>query len=381
MSRILTVDDRPENNLAMQTALRDCDAELVTVSSGPEALACVEREEFALILLDVQMPGMDGFETARRIRALPHGCRVPILFLTAIDRSDAYETQGYLSGAVDFLFKPLNLPVLQAKVKVFIEMDRMSRRLQAAAIERRENELLREAVRLRDEFLSVVSHELKTPLTPLSLNLQFFRNVVNEDQLASVPREKLSRMIGTSCHQLDRLSRLVQELLELSRADRQDLELQREPVDLVALVRETVAAFEHECRKAGCTVSIEAGGPVVGRWDRFRIEQVVINLLSNALRYGAGSPVRIGIGVDGDRAMLSVRDGGIGIAPADHGRIFEKFARAVPTRNYGGLGLGLYITRRIVARHGGTISVDSALGQGAHFVVELPLGEPATSAG
>jgi signal transduction histidine kinase len=147
-------------------------------------------------------------------------------------------------------------------------------------------------------------------------------------------------------------------------------------VDLTAVTREVLDQFAAELARAGCATELEAPHPVLGRWDPLRIEQVVANLLSNACKYGAGKPIRISVEVNGDRARLSVRDHGIGIAPADRERIFERFERAASARHYGGLGLGLYITRQVVEAHGGTIRVVSHTGAGSTFAVELPLESP-----
>jgi signal transduction histidine kinase len=174
-----------------------------------------------------------------------------------------------------------------------------------------------------------------------------------------------------------RLSQLMDELLDVSRISSGRFSLHVEPVDLGALVRETAARFEPEVLRLGGRLEVEAPERVEGRWDRQRLEQVVTNLLSNALKYGDGKPVQVRVAKVGTSARLVVRDEGIGIARDALRRIFGKFERAVSERHYGGLGLGLYITRQIVDALGGTIQVESEQGQGATFIVELPLSPPA----
>ncbi len=230
------------------------------------------------------------------------------------------------------------------------------------------------AVRARDEFLSVASHELKTPLTPLNLKLQLLARAVGA---GGVTAERLLGDIEVLCRQVKRLADLVNDLLDVSRLSAGRLVLDLEQVDLSAVVREVASQFEPQAAKAGCRLEFQMEERVVGHWDRLRLEQVVVNLLSNAIKYGAGSPVHVRVEADGERARLLVRDEGIGIEPEHLERIFGKFERAVSERHYGGLGLGLYITRQVVEVLGGTVSAESRPEQGASFRVELPLRGPA----
>jgi PAS domain S-box-containing protein len=231
-----------------------------------------------------------------------------------------------------------------------------------------------EAVRVREEFLQVASHELKTPLTPLSLKLQMLARMV--DAFLPERRPRLMADIDMMLQQVKRLSSLMDELLDVSRISSGRFLLTMELVDLSALVRDTVARFEPEVLRMGGRLDVDIPETLDGVWDRQRLEQVMTNLLSNALKYGGGRPVRVRVWRDGDRAGVMVRDEGIGIAPEALSRIFEKFERAVSERHYGGLGLGLYITRQIVEALGGTIRAESAPGQGSTFTVELPLAPP-----
>jgi PAS domain S-box-containing protein len=238
-------------------------------------------------------------------------------------------------------------------------------------------EQLKESLRLRDEFISIASHELKTPLTPLRLHMQILERVLRDPVLAQHPQaERLSRMISTAESQLNRLSGLVDALLDVSRIRVGKLTLEREDVDLSELVLEAIDRFREECKAVGCELTVDRDSRVIGHWDRLRIEQAIANLLTNAMKYGTGRPIRLSVSSEGGIAKMSIQDHGVGIAPEDQERIFNRFERAVSFKSFGGLGLGLYITRQIVEAHGGTISVESRLGDGATFIVRLPCGSP-----
>jgi signal transduction histidine kinase len=239
---------------------------------------------------------------------------------------------------------------------------------------------LQEAIRARDEFLSVASHELKTPLTSLGLRLHALGRAIDADPDSSLARRH-GREVAAMKRQVTRLAELMDGLLDVSRISTGRLRIQREELDLTALVQEVVARFVPEAERAGCALDVRPAAPCVGSWDRVRLEQVVSNLLSNALKYGAGRPVHVHVEQEAGLARLWVRDEGIGIDEASHSRIFQKFERAVSERHYGGLGLGLYVVRTLVEAMGGTIRVESQPGEGATFIVELPLQaeEPAVS--
>jgi signal transduction histidine kinase len=228
-----------------------------------------------------------------------------------------------------------------------------------------------EAVRARDEFLSIASHELRTPLTPLQLHLQSLKRTLTTASPEGLSLERLANKVEVAERQEKRLSRLVAELLEISRIRLGKLELQPEEVNLPAVVSDVIARYRVELAQAGCTVNVNAPEALTGVWDRTRLEQVVTNLVTNAARYGHGKPIDITVAADARSVRLVVRDHGIGIAPEDQRRIFERFERAA-SRNFGGLGLGLYIARQIVEAHGGSIHVSSELGVGSSFTVELP---------
>ncbi|HEX5745841.1 MAG TPA: ATP-binding protein [Archangium sp.] len=228
------------------------------------------------------------------------------------------------------------------------------------------------AVRLRDEFLSVASHELKTPLTPLNLKLSALSREIPRNCSGEGHPEVLQRHVDMARRQLWKLSTLLNALFDVSRIAQGRLTLEVTDTDLGEVLREVVAWFSPEAARVGSKLWVEGEPHVPGRWDRLRLEQVVTNLLSNAIRYGAGRPIHVRVEAEGDRARLVVRDEGIGISPEAQERIFGKFERAVSDRHYGGLGLGLYITHSIVEAMGGTIRVESHPGEGSTFTVELP---------
>jgi signal transduction histidine kinase len=227
------------------------------------------------------------------------------------------------------------------------------------------------AVAARDEFLSIASHELRTPLTALRLALDNMRRVAARE-LQSSPSAQIERVLAASERAGQRLENLVEALLDVSRIHMGRLELDVEALDLGTVVADAVAGLDDELRQAGSTVEI-AGETTGGHWDRLRLGQVLTNLLSNAVKYGAGKPIEIAFGTRDAHAWLTIRDHGIGIDASDQRHIFERFERAVSSQNYGGLGLGLYIVKRIVEAHGGTVRVESRLGEGAAFLVDLPL--------
>jgi signal transduction histidine kinase len=231
-------------------------------------------------------------------------------------------------------------------------------------------EKLERAVQARDMFLSIASHELKTPLTPLTLQLQSIVRLAEKgDGKLSV--EKVKEKVGKAGYQVAHLERLVDNLLDVSRLSENRLVLDLETLDLGALVEAIVERFRPELEATGTTVKVDAAR-ATGSWDRLRLDQVITNLLTNALKYGGGKPVAVEVRSTDDGARLRVRDHGIGIAPRDQARIFGRFERAVSDHNYGGFGLGLWIARQLVEAMGGKIELESREGEGSTFTVVVP---------
>jgi len=234
-----------------------------------------------------------------------------------------------------------------------------------------------EAVRWRDEFLLIASHELRTPLTSLRLDLYGI-----QQDLARDPA-KIARKIERAARNSDRLAALIESLLSVSRLAHGKLVLKPVAADLVQVVSQSIDGIRSQAAKAGCEIALMANGPVNGVWDRLRMEQVFMNLLSNALKYGAGHPVDVRISTSPGHAAVEISDHGLGIPEADLERIFDRFERASSVRHYGGLGLGLYVSREIIRGHAGSIHAVNRPGGGATFTVQLPLqsGLPASAAG
>jgi signal transduction histidine kinase len=283
------------------------------------------------------------------------------------------QARGRILGAITFAYAGSHRYYRKADLRLALE-------LAARAALAVDNALLyrasREAVRLRDEFLAVASHELKTPITPLNLRLQTLRRELERKGAALEP-SRVSEHLTVLQRQCKRLATLAESLLDVSRLEAGKLVLDLEYVDLSALTREVVGRFAGQAERTGSALEVCATEPVVGHWDRIRLEQVVSSLLSNALKYGAGRPIHLCVERSPTGARLIVRDEGIGISPEHLPRIFDRFERAVSAEHFGGLGLGLYLTRHLVEAFGGTIRASSEPGQGATFEVELPLASPA----
>ena len=386
---ILVVDDRAQDRFAISTVLDGADYEVMTASTGGEALRRVLERDFALILLDVHLPDIDGFEVAAMIKTRERSKHTPIIMLTAAGTDRELIYRSYSSGAVDYMPKPLDPTILRGKVAIFLDLFRKDRRiaeqaeaLRAADRREREHEMAEvriknerqladtahAAVAARDEFLSIASHELRTPLMTLQLRLDTLHEALQRDQCAAPTRA----MLDSAVRQADRLVSLVDGMLDVSRITSGRLALQLDSFDLCEAVSEVADHFREAATKAGCDLAVDTRGPIVGAWDRLRIEQILSNLVGNAIKYAPHHPVEIAATRNGGSALVTVRDHGLGIAPEDVERVFGQFERAVTARHLGGLGMGLYIARQIAIAHGGTIHVDSTPGQGAAFVLELP---------
>jgi signal transduction histidine kinase len=394
-SKLLIVDDLPENLRALDALIRD-DARLVfQASSGEEALSLMLEHEFALAILDVQMPGMDGFELAELMRGTERTRNIPIVFVSAAGRELNYAFKGYEQGAVDFLYKPLDPDAVRSKVNVFVTLDQqrreMRRQMEALERSRREQEtLLRElnktqeelqrSLRMRDDFMSLVAHELRTPLNTLFLETQMRSLQLKRGNLPAFNPEQVGNMIQRDERQIKAMIRLIDDMLDVSRMKSGTLSIRPGKVELMGLLERVVNDLSLQAAAAGSTLQLSSHGPVEGYWDEFRIEQVIVNLLTNALRYGGGGTVEVSVQEIGCHVRIDVRDQGKGIAPDFIDRIFEPYERGARSGEPKGLGLGLYISRQLATSHGGELTVQSTPGEGATFSLLLPCTEVAVAA-
>ncbi|MCQ4256923.1 hybrid sensor histidine kinase/response regulator [Stutzerimonas stutzeri] len=387
-ANLLIVDDLPENLLALDALLKAPGIRVHQAESAEQALELLLRHEFALAILDVQMPGMDGFQLAELMRSTERTKQIPIVFVSAAGRELNYAFKGYETGAVDFMHKPLDIHAVRSKVSVFVDLyrnrKRMARQLEELERSRREQEVLldelrstkaelEDAVRTRDDFMSIVSHELKTPLNTLILEVQLRKLQLGRNNLAAFSEDKLRHMVDKDERQVQSLIRLIDDMLDVSRIRTGKLSIRPSQVDIGKLVASMVENFAPQMEASGCSLLFQRPDPLVGVWDEFRIEQVVANLLTNAMRYGAGNPVQVCVSRQGESACVEVRDQGIGISPKSLERIFCQFERAEGSESSAGLGLGLFIAEQIVKAHKGRIQVESEEGKGALFRVLLPL--------
>ena len=362
---VLLVDDLEENLLALEALIRQPGRRIFTARSGEQALSLMLEHTFALAILDVQMPSMNGFELAELMRGTERTRGIPIVFVSAAGHELNYAFRGYESGAVDFLYKPLDPLAVRSKVTVFVDLFRQRQELQAAKAD------LQRAVSMRDDFMSMIAHELRNPLNSVYMQTQLRRGILAGPK-APDPAAML-KMVERDERQIRSMVRLLDDMLDVSRARTGRLAMLPAAFDLATSTREVVDAIQEQASHAGVSITLAApeGVPVVG--DEFRIEQVITNLLTNALRYGRGKPVAVVVGAREHEAFVSVRDQGMGVAPADQERIFEQFERVEGSSQVPGLGLGLYIARQIAQAHQGRLEVRSTLGEGAEFILSLPL--------
>ena len=327
---------------------------------------------------------------AARLESLPPRAEGPIrqalaerrtLLVSVTEPRNEHEHLATQLGAASIIFAPLVMRGQALGVLTFgrgpawpgygdddlAVAEELARRAAMALENTRLYEQAVNAVGVRDEFLAIAGHELRTPLTPILFQAELLGRVTADTPMAKV-RERAEKLVRNA----ERLARLVDELLDVSRITAGRLTLDPEELDLADAVREVAARMADDCARARVELRIDVV-PAIGRWDRLRVEQVVGNLLGNAIKYGAGKPVEVTLTAGGGHARLVVRDHGIGIAPSDQARIFQRFERAVPSRHFGGLGLGLWIVRQVVEAHGGTIALRSLHGEGAEFTVELPM--------
>jgi two-component system, sensor histidine kinase len=384
---ILLVDDVPANLLALEATLEGLGHNLVCARSGPEALKLLLAGEYAVILLDVEMPGMDGFETASFIRSREQTRHTPIIFLTAAQVSNAQIFRGYAVGAVDYMLKPLVPEILRCKVTSFADLawktqlvERQARELERALrVEKQQAEEL-ELERLRVEhqsraksiFLAGMSHELRTPLNAI-IGFSELLNIGAAGPLNERQQEFVGHVLTSGRHLLT----LVNEVLDLSKVEAGRMSLDREWTKIGPLVQAVRGVLAPLAAKQGLDLCIEvpADLPEV-LCDPVRVKQVFYNLLSNGIKFTpAGGRVLLVASSNGPFVDIAVTDTGIGIEEKDLPRLFREFEQLTPASGTKpeGTGLGLALTRRLLALHGGTISVQSRVGTGSTFTAHLPI--------
>jgi signal transduction histidine kinase len=368
----LLVDDLAENLVALEALLRRDGLTCLKARSGEEALEILLAHDVALALLDVQMPGMDGFQLAELMRGGERLKHVPIIFLTAGAADAGRRFRGYEAGAVDFIQKPIEPDVLRGKAAVFFDLYQQRRQIQAQrdALEAYA-ERLKAADRRKTEFLAVLGHELRNPIMALIGGLQLLKRRGDDPAKAEDIRGRMERQVFN-------LSRLIEDLLDVSRIGEGKLSLQLESVDLATVLRSAVETSQPHIESGDHELTVELpDAPIPLHADPTRLSQVVSNLLNNAARYTPpGGRIRLQVRLAGDQVEVAVRDNGIGVPADKQARIFEIFEQ-VPTdgaQPKAGLGVGLALVKQLVELHGGTVSVASeGPGQGSTFAVRLPL--------
>ncbi|GIZ13152.1 hybrid sensor histidine kinase/response regulator [Pseudomonas sp. NCCP-436] len=386
-AKLLLVDDLPENLLALRSLIQTPDRTVFEAGNADEALSLLLEHEFALAILDVKMPGMNGFELASLMRGTEKTRNIPIIFVSAASRDMDYAFRGYESGAVDFLHKPLSPFEVRSKVSMFVDLYRhrkaLSMQLEVVEAAHREQEALlaelrdtqaelQKAVQMRDVFMSIASHELRTPLNGLILDVQLRRLRLEQGRMDAFTPERLQEMIARDERQIRSLGRLIDDMLDISRIRTGRLSVRPQPADLGTLAGRVVDSLAAQFVSTGTSIQLQVDGPAPVLMDEFRIEQVLVNLLTNAQRYGNGKPVTVRVRVADGLVRVEVQDQGIGIDEVDQRRVFEQFERVPGSGMAQGLGLGLFISEQIVLAHGGHIELSSRPGEGSCFSVVLP---------
>jgi two-component system, sensor histidine kinase len=383
-THILLVDDKEENLIALEAMLQGPGIRFTKAHSGREALRCMLKQEFSLILLDVQMPDVDGFETAKLIQQRERSRNTPIIFLTGTESAPTQAQIGYSYGAVDYMLKPISPEILRSKVAVFVELYRKSR-----ILERQSQELM-QANKLKGEFLANMSHEIRTPMSGvIGLAELLLKTKLDSEQqdLATLIRDSGLALLT-----------IINDILDFSKIEAGKLNLDVHDFELNSIIDGTIELLHNAASEKGIYLKteIETVIPDVLRGDSIRIRQVLINLLSNAIKFTARGGISLKVALvkqdkDSVTISLSVTDTGIGLSDRDKQLLFRPFTQVdgATTRRYGGTGLGLSISKRLVDMMGGSIEVESTMGKGSTFTFIVTLdrsplatgGQPDTDTG
>lgn len=368
----LLVDDLEENLLALEALLQREGLACLKARSGDEALELLLVHDVALALLDVQMPGMDGFQLAEFMRGAERSRHIPIIFLTAGTADRQRRFRGYEAGAVDFIQKPIEPDILRSKADVFFDLHQQRRQIMAQrdALETYAD-TLKTVDRNKNEFLAVLGHELRNPIMALNAGLHFLNKRRDDPSTAPEIYAQMERQVA-------HLSRLVDDLLDISRIDQGKLALNKDRVSLQAFLAFAVEASRPQIDAAGHTLRVDVvDAPTWLHGDSTRLAQVVSNLLNNAAKYTPpGGRIGLVARKVGDYAEIQVSDTGIGIPEDMRSKIFDLFAqvKSPMERAQEGLGIGLALVKQLVELHGGTIALEaSAPNKGSTFQVRLPV--------
>jgi len=355
---ILIVDDIVHNITALEALLARPDIAVLVADSGTAALDLLLKHEVALAILDVNMPGMNGFELAALMRGSPRTSHVPIIFLTATAQDASRTFRGYEAGAVDFLYKPFDPRILQSKVDVFVQLEQQKRQLAAQLV------TTRQMLEANEMLMAVLSHDLRTPLGAVLASAEYLMRTAADEQSVTVA----ARVKNSSL----RMARMVDQLLNLARLQGGRLPLQPRSIELATLCRSVIDEFAS--RENGKQIVFSSSGNTSGAWDTDLVWQAVSNLVSNALRHGAPGG-DIGVEVDGDSVeSVRLKVSNRGTIPSEvFPHLFKAFG---PNTNGGrpreGLGLGLHIVQEIARMHGGNVGVESNDTTGTVFTIEVP---------
>jgi signal transduction histidine kinase len=393
---ILLVDDQRARLLSYESILRELDENLISAQSGDEALGLLMKHDFAVVLLDVSMPGMDGFETAAMIHDHPRFERIPIIFVTGVHDTEFDRLKGYKLGAVDYVSIPIVPEILRSKVSVLVELycqrrqlEKLNHTLAEANLTlhaekthelelanrrlQRVNEALEAADRHKDEFIAILAHELRNPLAPIRTAVDIMQLIPTDNTRLITARDIIRR-------QTSHLTRLVDDLLDVSRITRGTINLRKEHVDVGTIVNRAIEATQPIIDERGHSLDVTTpDATLVVDGDLTRLVQVLGNLLNNAAKYmHQGGRIQLSIQVEGGFVEFRVKDQGIGIEAAAVPKLFSLFSRVNKDESFtqSGLGIGLALVRQLVLLHGGTVSVVSqGLQQGSEFMVRLPLSQ------
>ncbi|MDF2115546.1 response regulator [Roseiarcaceae bacterium H3SJ34-1] len=369
----LLVDDLEENLLSLEALMRRDGLVLLKARSGDEALELLLQNDVALALVDVQMPGLNGFELAELMRGNERTRRVPIIFVTAGNADSPRRFRGYEAGAVDFIYKPIEADILRSKADVFFELYRQRQQIAAQRDElKSRSDELEESDRRKDEFLATLAHELRNPLAPVRHGLDILRKNPDGADAANI-RDMMDR-------QLAHLVRLIDDLLDVSRVSQGKIELRKEKIQAADVIGAAVETSQPLIDAARHLLTIDM--PPEPIWidaDLTRLAQVVSNLLNNATKYTPeGGRIGLSLCADGGEAVIAVSDNGLGIPREMQSKVFQLFAQVEhhADRARGGLGIGLALVRQLVAMHDGTVSAESpGAGKGSVFTVRIPVAD------